>query len=60
MHLPLQRTSASGACQHVVVVYGGRRATSCAVDVLADRDWSVGSVTEIEPDAWRVVLLPRD
>ena len=60
MHLPAQRTSASGTTSQVVVVYGGRLATSSAVEGLADRDWSVGSVTEIQPDAWRVVLLPRD
>ena len=58
--LPLQRSSAYGTTAHAVVVYGGRSETSSAVLVLADRDWTVASVVEIHPDAWRVVLFPRD
>lgn len=60
MLLPLQRTGAYGTIEQVVLVRGGRSATSCAVGVLSDAQWTVGSVTQVEPDAWRVVLLPRD
>ena len=60
MLLPLQRTSAYGTPTQVVVVHGGRGDTSSAVGALADREWAVGSVVQVQPDAWRVLLLPRD
>ena len=60
MLLPLQRAGAYGTAPCVVLLHGHRVEASSAVGALPDRDWVVASMTEVEPDAWRVVLLPRD
>ncbi len=60
MLLPLQPTGAYGTSPYVFLVRGDRDDASCALQRLSDEDWTVASATQVEPHAWRVVLLPRD